>query len=355
MSDLRVLALTRYSRLGASSRVRVYQYVDALREHGVLLDVQPLLGDPYVRGIYGLGPRATNGYIARRYATRLLSLARRHRYDLVWVQKEALPFLPAPIENLALGSAFAIDIDDAIHLRYAEHRHTIVRTLLGTKIRNIMARSRVVIAGNEHLADIARGSGAATVVMVPTVVPLSSYPRANVHERDSLTVGWIGSPKTVHYLQELIPTLESLDFDISLRVIGARVDTTLPTETIAWSEATEASEIARCDVGIMPLSGSNWDLGKCAYKAIQYMAAGRPVIASRVGANRQVIENGVTGFTVEAVDGWRTRLHQLRDPDLRRSLGEAARHAVASRYCVEAQTPILANALRAAACSRRSS
>ena len=60
-------------------------------------------------------------------------------------------------------------------------------------------------------------------------------------------------------------------------------------EEIAWNEADEVAQLNGFDVGVMPLPDDDWARGKCAFKLIQYMACGVPVIASRVGANIDVV------------------------------------------------------------------
>jgi hypothetical protein len=54
----------------------------------------------------------------------------------------------------------------------------------------------------------------------------------------------------------------------------------------------------------MPLHDTPWERGKCAYKLLQVMAAGKPVIASPVGANRQVVQHGVNGFLADTPSEW---------------------------------------------------
>src|SRR5262245_60855062 len=92
-----VLVLTRYQRLGASSRVRFLQFLPALEREGFSFDVQPLLDNAYVQSLYG-GPKVGAGGLLMSYARRLRALRRRMRYDLVWLEKEALPWLPTWVE-----------------------------------------------------------------------------------------------------------------------------------------------------------------------------------------------------------------------------------------------------------------
>ena len=63
--------------------------------------------------------------------------------------------------------------------------------------------------------------------------------------------------------------------------------------TIPWSEAGEAAALLQMDIGIMPLPDNPWERGKCAYKLIQYMACGLPVVASPRGNEYR---SGGTGY-----------------------------------------------------------
>jgi glycosyltransferase involved in cell wall biosynthesis len=72
--------------------------------------------------------------------------------------------------------------------------------------------------------------------------------------------------------------------------------------------------------------------------AIEALAAGRPVVATRVGGVPDVVEEGDDGFLVEpgATDDLADRLAQLaRDPELRERMGRAGRERVLPRYAVE--------------------
>ena len=51
---------------------------------------------------------------------------------------------------------------------------------------------------------------------------------------------------------------------------------------VKWELAHEFDYFAHFDIGVMPLKDSPFAQGKCAFKLIQYMAAGVPVIASPI-------------------------------------------------------------------------
>jgi len=123
------------------------------------------------------------------------------------------------------------------------------------------------------------------------------------------------------------------EHDAVLRVVGAGVPNDVMMESFAWSEESESILIQGMDIGLMPLNDSPWSLGKCGYKLIQYMACGLPVIATPVGVNVDIVENGVTGFLVRNHGEWRYAVKTLlSDPNLRRRMGAAGRKRMEERY-----------------------
>lgn len=344
-----VLLLTRYERLGASSRVRFLQFLPQLEATGFTFDIQPLLSNEYVQSLYG-GPPVSRWSIAKAYGRRLRALKRRLNHDIVWMEKEALPWLPAWIEIARMeGIPFVVDYDDAWFHRYESHW---LSPILGHKIDSVMRVAHTVVAGNDFLARRARQAGAKRVEVVPTAIDFSRY--QNLPERVAdgrLNVGWIGIPLNAHYLSIAEPGLRAVE-GINLQVVGGPVPPELAgitAESFPWTEDSEIARIAAFDVGIMPLHDTTWERGKCAYKLIQVMAAGKPVIASPVGANRQVVQHGVNGFLAETPEQWADALRKLSDPDLRRRMGQAARQTVQEGYTTDVTGPRLAAILARAA------
>ena len=108
-----------------------------------------------------------------------------------------------------------------------------------------------------------------------------------------------------------------------------------------WRPETEIEDLARIDVGVMPLPDGPIERGKCAYKLIQYMSLGRPGVASPVGANVDVVTDGVDGFLPHDAAGWeRTIVSLVEDPALRRAVGARARARVEAAYSMRAVVPL---------------
>jgi glycosyltransferase involved in cell wall biosynthesis len=112
-------------------------------------------------------------------------------------------------------------------------------------------------------------------------------------------------------------------------------------------------EIAQCDVGVMPLPDDDWARGKCGLKLLQFMAAGRAVVASPVGLNRELIRDGENGLLAADRQDWIAALRRLhRDPELARRLGRAGQQTVREGYSLRRGAALVADAYRLA-CARR--
>jgi glycosyltransferase involved in cell wall biosynthesis len=117
-----------------------------------------------------------------------------------------------------------------------------------------------------------------------------------------------------------------------------------------WRLEREVEDFARCDIGVYPLWDDPWSSGKCGFKAIQFMACGVPVVASALGVNRQIIEDGVNGFLASRPEEWVTKLTTLlTEPDLREQFSLAGRRMIEERYSLTAHAPTLLQVLREAA------
>jgi glycosyltransferase involved in cell wall biosynthesis len=341
----KILFFTKYTRRGPSSRYRTLQYLPFLNAHGVVCRIQTLLSDHYLEGRFS-GRGWSVSAVLMAYWQRLKTLVHSHRNELIWIEYELFPYLPAWVERLLVlsGRRYVVDFDDALFHQYDQHSSRIVRLLLGRKIAEVMRLAEAVIVGNEYLADYARRAGARRIEIIPTVIDLSRYPSPvppdQTGKTESLIIGWIGSPSTARYLAAIEAPLTEVCHSTGAQVylIGAgNIEfTDLPAQLVDWDESTEISELQRLTVGIMPLPDSPWARGKCGLKLLQYMACGLPVVASPVGVNTALVEHGVNGFLASTPDEWRAALHRLlTDADLRRRMGATGRARVEREYSLQ--------------------
>jgi len=339
--------------------MRFLQYLPWLADAGLQGTAQALISDECLQGRYQQG-RYGLWRLLRAYLARFCVLLRRGRFDVLWIEIEALPWLPLWLERCLLrGVPYVLGYDDAAFHKYDRHPRAWVRRAYGQRLDGLMAGAALVMAGNNYLSQRARDAGAPWVELLPTVVDLRRYPPLTKmgtgttddvgHSR--LRVVWIGSPTTVHYLLPLGEPLRKLarTAPFTLRVIGGgAID--LPgvdVEFVHWTEETEVASIQECDIGVMPLPDSPWERGKCGYKLIQYMASSLPVVASPVGVNREIVRVGENGFLADSVSEWVDAMARLMsDSGLRLRMGMAGRKRVEAEYCVGKVAPRVVTLLR---------
>lgn len=345
---MRVLFLTLYPETGASSRYRVHQFLPYLRAHGVECVVDsPLTVDEY-RRLTGTERSARPfWYHLHETRRRVAQILGARRYDTVFLQKcvmtAYLPWLPSLLRGRSRRLVY--DIDDAVFLAPPHPLPAWLRWLEDREqIGEIMSASDLVLAGNAWLADRAKQTGAKYVETFPTVVDTDRFvPPANPpHE---FRIGWVGNPSTAANLRIVAEAANTLSETLRSVALGAgKVDA--PWEAREWRLETEVVEMQRFSVGLMPLDKTEWDLGKCALKALQYMACGVPCIATPWGAARDVIQHDVNGMFADNTREWIDAIERLRDPSTRARIAAAGRETVCERYSLASAAPRLLELLR---------
>jgi len=351
---MKVLLLSRYRPLGASSRVRFLQYLSYFQSKGIQVKVKPLLSDTYLQELYNGGSRWRE--VLKGYVVRVLALLSARRFDVVIIEKEFFPFMPAFAERFLtlIRVPYIVDYDDALFHRYDCHANPWVRRFLGQKIDSVMRHASCVTVGNQYLAERARKAGATRIEIIPTVVDADRYQPKQKANQEVLTVGWIGTPQTSRYLEPLLPVFESLKQELPVRFVAVGANPAdfegTPVEAWPWTEKSEVDSLQQFDIGIMPLIDSPWERGKCGYKLIQYMACGVPVVASPVGVNCEIVEEEKTGYLASSLDEWRGILCDLlkEDPAVRARMGRDGRELVRQWYSTETQGPRIVDVLSSA-------
>jgi glycosyltransferase involved in cell wall biosynthesis len=344
---MNVLFIVPYPSGGGSNRLRVEQYLPLLRKHGIGYAVRPFLCSARFYDIlYRPGRIVRKGlFFLISGMNRLLDLARSRKFDLIFIHRELFPFGPPILERLLSGSGIPIvyDFDDAIWQQNSSEVNRPLQILkCPGKVGRIISLSRQIIAGNGYLRDYALQYNS-RVTVVPTPVDTDRlYPVSPANE-GAVTLGWIGSHSSAPYLRLLdavLPRLASR-YDLHLKVVGGEYQCThARVSTHEWRLDREVADLHSFDIGLMPMPDNPWTRGKCAFKALQYMAAGLPVVCSPVGMNREVVQDGITGFLARSEAEWTERLALLiENPNLRQTMGQAGRAAVEERYSVKVNFP----------------
>jgi glycosyltransferase involved in cell wall biosynthesis len=320
---------------GASSRYRVFQFLPSLTKAGISHAVHLPPESP------GSGIQRLVTALRERRA--IAGMANESRS--VFVQKRLLPI--AQVDALAAARPLAFDFDDAIFTSPSGERSRVAQRRVEERLKHVLATAKIVIAGNRYLCDYAN-QFARQVVHLPTVIDHTRYP-AKAHAATPETViGWIGHSVNHPYLLDMSEVLQGLATRLKIRllVVSDR-DLAIPgvqVENRRWSEATEVRDI----LGIMPMPDDPWSRGKCGFKAIQYMAAGIPVVCAAVGANIEIVRDRIDGFCAGSETQWRDGLAALiADVNLRQQIGTAARARIQANYSLEYAAPQLIEILSA--------
>lgn len=327
---MKILFLTQ-DRAGASTRYRVLQYLPFLEKEGFEVRVVP---------------------VPRELRSRFHVFRRLREYDLVFLQRRL--FQPWEFAFLRRGSKKLIfDFDDAVMYRDPS-RSRMVSVVRGIKFRTAVSACDGVIAGNDYLASKARRFNSCVLVL-PTVVDLKQYPEDPPRRpAERITLGWIGSASTLFYLRAIRGSLARLGEGHrgpNLLVVGeggVKPGEFGGLEVVekVWREEEEVANLLQMDIGLAPLKDDPWSQGKCGLKVLQYFAAARPVVASPVGVQKDMVQDGRNGFLARGEEEWAEKVTRLmEDEELRFSMGREARLTVERDFSLGMAAPRLRNFL----------
>lgn len=276
----KILFLPKYPRMGASSRVRTFQFLPLWEAAGYQVTVSSFFNETYLKSLYA-HVRPGVGNVLGCYLRRLGVLLSVSKYDVLIIEKELFPYLPAYAEFLLklFGKKYIVDYDDAVFHNYDLSKNKLVRSLMGDKIDRVMRHATMVWVGNGYLKERAVKAGAKRVVEMATVIEGKKYwneewevesdelrvksdelglenDELRVRNEESgvmsdeggveyeewkvksvelrvkreelgmrneemgrVWVGWIGSPSTMKYLMGLMPVLEKLGEELEFGLL----------------------------------------------------------------------------------------------------------------------------------------
>jgi len=340
---MKILFIVPYSTEGASNRFRVEQYLPYLDKEGIKYDIRPFVSSRFYKILYLKKQRARKIiYFIQSFFNRILDIIRLHRYDLVFIHREACPFGPPIFEWMIykFKKPIIYDFDDAIFLQNYNLANRFYRFLkFPSKTKEIIKMASMAIVPNIFLKEYTCKFNK-HVYVIPTPIDTDKFKIAE-KSSNKLTIGWVGSFTTAPYLKIVFNAMQQLSkkYDFVLKIFGAGEIISISgvkIENHDWHLKEEVEYFQSIDIGIYPLIDTLWARGKAGFKAIQYMAIGVPVVASSIGMVKDFIEDGVNGCLVKTEEEWVEKISKLiEDPNLRRKIGLAGRKTVEEKYSLK--------------------
>ena len=190
----------------------------------------------------------------------------------------------------------------------------------------------------------------ASILFIPTCVDYDKFPRKIFTQKETLSFGWIGGNNNQKYLNILINDMNEFhkQNNCELIIISGKKyinpKARFPIKNIKWSIETQINDLYKIDIGLMPLPINSITKGKCGFKAIQYMGLGIPCIATKLTANKDIIDHGENGFLVSENNNWLKEFEKIGNVKLN-DLGKSARLKIDNNYTFNANFTKLNNFL----------
>lgn len=319
MTNLSIL--TRYTSQGASSRYRYFLYLSRLLKNDYNLEVDSFFDTSYLNRVYSSNRKNLfKNFFS--YLKRLIVVI--NSSDDLIIEYELFPYMPYFFEKFLLrNKKYILNFDDNVWDNYEN------KIFLKNKYDSLVKNASGVIVANSFLMNKVNHKN---IIKIPTVIDLDDYQENTISKNQKFSIVWIGTPVTYKYIKSFSNVFKELAkmIDYELLIIAKK---SLESDAIDgvnmkffdWSSSLEVKLLKESHLGIMPLQNDQFSQGKSAFKIIQYMAAGLPVIASNIGENNNVVSDGENGFLVANEDEWINKVSLLySDEELRSKISNNA-------------------------------
>ena len=342
-------------------RFRIEQWARQLENDGFRFEFMPFEDESLHRVIYQRARYVRKSVaVSRALARRFAVLSKVRQFDVVFLFREAALVGPAIVERLITrsGVPMVYDFDDPVWLSYRSPTNGAMSWLkFAGKTKAICRLADRVIVGNRLLAGWA-GKYAALVDVIPSTIDHTEYAvRPETKGGGRVTLGWTGSHSTLPFLQQIGTPLKALAARYQLRLVVVSHTNDFRLESVPikicarrWRSDTEAEDLHDIDIGLAPFPNEGWTPWRCHGKVLQYMAAGIPCVASRIGVLPEYIRDGENGFLADTEEEWHQKIAALiENENMRRRMGLAGRRTIEEKYSARVWAPRVREVLEAAA------
>lgn len=286
-------------------------------------------------------------YLLLVFLRRIAQLRHVPGADVVFFRGPMFPYGPPILERIVhfMNPRMVFDIDDAVWEPPAYVDSPFARFMDHNWIWKMCGMSAHGVVGNRYLEERV-APRQPNLTIIPTCVDMDRH-RQKTYRSDAahpVVLGWTGIHTNLGYFEVIEEVLRELArrHNIILMIASGKPYALDGVAVVYhhWQLDEEIHYLQEPDIGLMPLVDSPRARGKCAYKAMQYMAVGTPCVITPVGMNAEVIEDGVTGFLATSPEEWLVKLERLiTDAALRERMGRAARAQMQALYSHEANYP----------------
>jgi len=332
--------------LAPSQRFRFEQYLDYMVKNGFNIKLQSFLSHSDWNNLYQEGKTINKFFgLIKGFLRRAYILTTIGNYSFIFIHREVTPIGP-PVFEWVIAKIFKkriiYDFDDAIWLPNTSNENKVVAKMKWhQKVGSICRWSYKISCGNNFIASYAK-KHATNIQLNPTTIDTLQLHNPDLYDKKKnakIVIGWTGSHSTLKYLNLVVPVLEKLEnkYPITTLVISNHqpIFELDSLKFIPWKKSSEIKDLMKIDIGIMPLFDQHWEQGKCGLKALQFMALRIPVLASQIGVNNEIINDGINGFLCNSERDWYAKLERLiLDPELRIKTGAKGRENVIKNYSV---------------------
>jgi len=333
---MKIHFFTKREATAGSSRQRAFLVVDWLNKKGMPADIH--------------SPSAST--ISETPWPAKGALIWKHFKALGEIKKGDVVYLQRPLGNKYLVVMLVLykwltrrtmyfDMDDSVFV-YMPH-----------KLRFFTKLCDEIVVGSHYLYDWAKRYNP-NVHLIPTSLDVGRYQlftRDYSKPNDVFTIGWIGGANYhLENLKLLVPVFEELirrGVRFKFILVGASKNPQayqmfgdikgLNAELIDALDWTDPQAVPKMiqtfDVGLMPLVDTPTARGKCAFKAIEYMACGVVPVVSPVGENPTLVKDGINGFLAADASEWANKIERvMKKNDEALALGRVAQQTIKENY-----------------------
>lgn len=325
-----------------ASRYRVRQYIPLLKKEGFTIVNLPLILSKY---------NPNNYHVLKKWVIlgfsvflKFLSILLAPFFDIVFLQRTIYKGISPLPEKLLykINKNIIFDFDDAIWEQYDKKNNP---------VDTVLSLSKKVVAGNAYLEEYARKFNKNTTI-IPSPISTLLIKTKPKQRPDVVTIGWSGSRSNLPFIESLSPVFKQLHEKYGSKIEILIMSDTKPNNLgapfthIKWNPEVEYPAISQFDIGLMPLNDNKFTRGKCSFKILQYMAVGAPAIASPVGMNNEVIEDGKSGFLARSNNDFLEKISYLIDnPNERAKFGARGKELFQKKYTAKHNVEKLINVL----------